>query len=90
MIVFFTYMYFGHMHVNAQQIYTRNIYYANVISPLISRIIGSKNQISKNTLIINSHFRTNTALRIKLYEHYIFTKILIFSYNNVQTHPNIT
>ena len=30
----------------------------------------------------HSHFKTNTALRIKFHAHYIFTKILIFIYNN--------
>ena len=38
----------------------------------------------------HSYFETNTALRIKFKAHYIFTKILIFIYNNAQIHPNVT
>ena len=38
----------------------------------------------------HSHFKTNTALRINFHAHYIFTKILIFIYNNAQIHPNFT
>ena len=30
------------------------------------------------------------ALRIKFHAHYVFTKILIFIYNNAQIHPNVT
>ena len=30
------------------------------------------------------------ALRTKFHAHYVFTKMLIFSYNNVQIHPNVT
>ena len=30
------------------------------------------------------------ALIIKSHAHYVFTKILIFSYNNAQIHPNVT
>ena len=40
----------------------------------------------KNT----SYLKTNTALRIKFHAHYVFTKILIFIYNNAQIHPNVT
>ena len=38
----------------------------------------------------HSHLKTNTALRIKFHSHYVFTKMLIFSYNNAQIHPNGT
>ena len=38
----------------------------------------------------HSHFKTNTALRNKFRTHYIFTKILRFSYNNALIHPNVT
>ena len=38
----------------------------------------------------HSHFKTNTALRIKFHAQNICTKILIFIYNNAQIHPNVT
>ena len=46
--------------------------------------------LNQNKNFNHLHFRTNTALRIKLHQHYVFTKILIFSYNNTQIHPNVT
>ena len=39
---------------------------------------------------MHSHFKPNTALTIKFHAHYVFTKILLFSYNNAQIHPNVT
>ena len=30
------------------------------------------------------------TLRIKFHAHYVFTKMLIFGYNNAQIHPNDT
>ena len=41
---------------------------------------------SKNTW----HWRTNTVLRIKFNADCVSTKMLIFSYNNVLIHPNVT
>ena len=38
---------------------------------------------------IHSPFKTNTALIIKFHAYYVFTKILIFIYNNAQIHPNV-
>ena len=38
----------------------------------------------------HSHLKTNAALRINFHAHYIFTKISMFIYNNVQIHPNVT
>ena len=32
----------------------------------------------------------NTTLRVKFHEHSVFTKMLIFSYNNAQIHPYAT
>ena len=67
--------------------------YANLSFSLISSKIGSKNN---NIFVLNekyfnhSHFRTNTAFRIEFHAHYVFTKMLIFSYNTAQMHPNVT
>ena len=33
---------------------------------------------------------TNMELKMKFNAHYVFTKILIISYNNAQIHPNVT
>ena len=38
----------------------------------------------------HSHFKTNTALRIKFHALYIFSKILKFFYINAQIHPYVT
>ena len=67
--------------------------YANVSFPLILRDIGNKNKIFcvKSKKYFNySNFKTNTVLRINFHAHDIFTKILIFTYNNAQIHPNVT
>ena len=67
--------------------------YANVNFPLNSSTIGSNNSIFLCLIekyFNHSHFSTNTALRIKFNAHYVFTKILIFSYNNAQIHPKVT
>ena len=54
--------------------------YANLSFPLISSKIGSKNKI-----INHSHFRTNTALRIKFHTLYFYK-----NYNNAQIHSNVS
>ena len=64
--------------------------YANVSFPLISSKIGSKNKIFVFKYFNHSHFRTNMALRIKFHAQYVFTKMLIFSYNNKQIHPYVS
>ena len=65
--------------------------YANLSFPLILSEIGSKSKIfcvkSKNTLIIHILRQYGTKNQ---YAHNIFTKILIFIYNNAQIHPNVT
>ena len=68
--------------------------YANVRFPLISIFqvklaVRMKYFCVKSKKYFNhSHFKTNTALRIKFHAYYVFTKILIFIYNNAQIHPN--
>ena len=55
--------------------------------------IDNKNKIfcAKSKKYFNhSHFKTKTALGIKLHAYYIFIKILIFIYNNAQIHSNVT
>ena len=73
---------------------TANIHtYVNVSFALISSEIGSKNKIfcvKSKKYFNHSHFKTNTALRIKFHAHYVFTKILILIYNNAQIHPYVT
>ena len=67
--------------------------YANLSFPLILSEIGSKSKIfcvKSKKYFDHSHFKTNTTLRIKFHAHNIFTKILIFIYNNAQIHPNVT
>ena len=68
--------------------------YANVSFPFISSKIGSKNKIflCLNRKSLHSYCRTNTVLRINLKFHaeYVFTNMLIFSFNNVHMHPNVT
>ena len=68
--------------------------YANVSFPLISSKIGIKNKmflcLNRKILLNHSHFRTIPALGIKFHAHYVFTKIVIFIYNNAQIHPNVT
>ena len=46
--------------------------------------------VKSKKYFIHSHLKTNTALIIKFHAHYVFTKILIFSYNNAQMHPYVT
>ena len=82
------YMYFWSCE-HAANIHT----YANLCFPLISSKICSKNNIflcQIEKYFFHSLFRTNMALRIKFHTHYVFTKVLIFSYNNAQIHPNVT
>ena len=67
--------------------------YANVSFPLFQVKVEIKIKyfcVEIEKYFNHSHFRTNTALRIKVHAHYVFTKMLIFSYNNVQIHPNVT
>ena len=86
--VFYTYMYIWSSE-RAANIHT----YANLSFPLILSEIGSKIKyfcVKSKKYFHHSHFKTNTALRMKFHAHYIFTKILIFIYNNAQIHPNVT
>ena len=46
--------------------------------------------IKSKTHFDHSHFRTKTAPKIQLHEHYVFTKTFIFSYNNAQINRNAT
>ena len=84
----FTYMYFWSCECAA------NIHmYANVSFLLfqVKFAVRIKYFCVKSKKYFNhSHFKTNTALIIKFHAHYVFTKILIFSYNNAQIHPNVT
>ena len=85
--VFYTYMYFWPCE-RAANIHT----YANLSFPLILSEIGSKSKyfcVKSKKYFNHSHLKTNTALRIKFLAHNIFTKILIFIYNNAQMHPNV-
>ena len=88
----FAYVYFIHIcifgHVNAQQIYTRMqievflLFWVKLAVRVKYFCVKSKKYFN------HSHFKTNTALTI--HAHNIFTKILIFIYNNAQIHPNVT
>ena len=67
--------------------------YANLSFPLILSEIGSDLKyfcVKSKKYFNHSHFKTNMALRIKFHAHNIFTKILIFIFNNAQIHPNVT
>ena len=46
--------------------------------------------LNRKKYFIHSYLKTNTAPIIKFHAHYVFTKMLIFSYKNAQMHPNVT
>ena len=93
----FTCMYFIHIcifgHVNAQQIYTPVC--KCKFSFYFKKKIGIKNKIflclhqSKNTLIIHILDKHSTKNQVSR-KLFFFYKMLIFSYNNAQIHPNVT
>ena len=67
--------------------------YVNVSLPLISSKISNKKiyiSVKSKKYFNHSNFMTNMALKMKFHAHYVFTKILIFRYNNAQIHPNVT
>ena len=90
----YTYMYFIHIcifgHVNAQQVYTRMQMKLFLLFKVKLAVRMNYFCVKSKKYFIHSHFKTNTALRIKFHAHNVFTKILIFIYNNAQIHPNVT
>ena len=90
----FAYMYFLHVcifgHVNAQQIYTRMQMQVFLLFQVKLAVRIKYFCVKSKKYFIHLHFKTNTALRIKFHAHYVFTKILIFSYTNAQIHHNVT
>ena len=85
MYVFYTYMYFLSCE-RAANIHT----YANVLFQVKLAVRIKYFYVKSKKYFNHSHLKTNTALRINFHAHYVFTKILIFIYNNAQIHPNLT
>ena len=90
----FAYMYFIHIcifgHVNAQQIYTRMQMEVFLLFQVKLTVRIKYFCVKLKKYFNHSHFKTNTALRIKFHANYVFTKILISVYNNAQIHSNVT